>query len=259
MQWGGWFRKEIKTRRPEGPQDAHRRLGGHVVARVGVVPSRSRAGDIIQRSSVARSTRSSGSAPTTTRSSASTRSRSTTIRPAGRRAGRCSTRLPTGEMERPAGRVQEGRRGRGTGDHNHDDGALRPKNPEALLRLIAGGATVSLFPPEVIETIYAAAQEHYAGLIASNETFSKIYNPKGVQGPELPLPPGRRLPIRCDDAPPAAQIVGGAFPSAGRSAHRRDAPGQRDGRRGTMPRTSIPSAISYVAAIDACATGIPTR
>jgi len=27
----------------------------------------------------------------------------------------------------------------------------------------------------VIETIYAAAQEHYAGLIASNAAFAKIY------------------------------------------------------------------------------------
>ena len=34
---------------------------------------------------------------------------------------------------------------------------------------------ISVFPPEVIETIYAAAQEHYAGLIASNAAFAKIY------------------------------------------------------------------------------------
>jgi hypothetical protein len=28
---------------------------------------------------------------------------------------------------------------------------------------------------DVIETIYAAAQEHYAGLISSNEAFARIY------------------------------------------------------------------------------------
>ena len=65
------------------------------------------------------------------------------------------------------------------------------KNPEALLRLIAAGVDVSLFPPEVIETIYAAAQEHYAGLDRLQRDLREdLQFAKGVQGPELPLPPG---------------------------------------------------------------------
>ena len=36
---GGWFRKEIKSRRgPEGAEIPHRRLGGNVLAKLGVVP-----------------------------------------------------------------------------------------------------------------------------------------------------------------------------------------------------------------------------
>jgi TRAP-type mannitol/chloroaromatic compound transport system substrate-binding protein len=47
------------------------------------------------------------------------------------------------------------------------------KNPEALVRLVASGTTVSIFPTEVLEGIYAASQEHYAALIASNERLRR--------------------------------------------------------------------------------------
>ena len=60
------------------------------------------------------------------------------------------------------------------------------KNPDAMFRLVASGVQISVFPPDVIETrgnrldavhdvpIYAAAQEHCAGLISSNAAFAKI-------------------------------------------------------------------------------------
>jgi len=51
---------------------------------------------------------------------------------------------------------------------------LDAKNPDAMLRL-ASGVKISVFPPDVIETIYAAAQEHYAGLISSNEAIANSY------------------------------------------------------------------------------------
>jgi TRAP-type mannitol/chloroaromatic compound transport system substrate-binding protein len=47
------------------------------------------------------------------------------------------------------------------------------KNPDAMLRLVASGVQISACPPDVIETIYAASQEHDAGLISSNEAFAK--------------------------------------------------------------------------------------
>ena len=49
------------------------------------------------------------------------------------------------------------------------------KNSEALLRLVASGVNVSMFSPQVVQTMYGAAQDHYAGLIASNEAFAAIY------------------------------------------------------------------------------------
>ncbi len=50
------------------------------------------------------------------------------------------------------------------------------KNPEALSRLVAAGVKVSVFPREVIDTMYKASEELYGSLIASNPAFAKIYN-----------------------------------------------------------------------------------
>jgi TRAP-type mannitol/chloroaromatic compound transport system substrate-binding protein len=49
------------------------------------------------------------------------------------------------------------------------------KNSEALLRLVGSGVNVSVFAPQVVQAMYGAAQDHYAGLIASNEAFAAIY------------------------------------------------------------------------------------
>ena len=175
MQWGGWFRKEIKRSADlKGLKMRIAGLGGHASRAWASFPSRSRRATSIRRSSVARSTRSSTSAPTTTRSSASTRSRKYYYTPGWQEGGTLFHALANTEKWNalPAvfkKAVEVAATATTTTMMAHYD----TKNPEALLRLIAGGATVSLFPPEVIETIYAAAQEHYAGLIASNETFPR--------------------------------------------------------------------------------------
>jgi TRAP-type mannitol/chloroaromatic compound transport system substrate-binding protein len=49
------------------------------------------------------------------------------------------------------------------------------KNPEALARLLAAGVTVSVFPQDVITTMYGAAEDLYKSIIASNPAFAKIY------------------------------------------------------------------------------------
>jgi TRAP-type mannitol/chloroaromatic compound transport system substrate-binding protein len=49
------------------------------------------------------------------------------------------------------------------------------KNSEALLRLVSSGVNVSVFSPQIVQTMYGAAQEHYAGLMASNDAFATIY------------------------------------------------------------------------------------
>ena len=72
-QMGGWFRKEIKTRRrPQGSEDAHRRPGRRRDEPSSAwCRSRSPAATSIRRSRRARSMPPSGSVPMTTRSSAS--------------------------------------------------------------------------------------------------------------------------------------------------------------------------------------------
>ena len=83
-------------RRPEGPQDAHRRLRRPgAAASSASCRSRSPAATSTRRSRRAPSTPPNGSAPTTTRSSASTRSRPTTTIPASGKAARRSTSSST--------------------------------------------------------------------------------------------------------------------------------------------------------------------
>ena len=80
-QMFGWFRKELKTPKDlDGLKMRTAGFGGKVMAKLGVVRSRSPAATSIRRSSAARSMPANGSARTTTRSSASTRSPSTTTR-----------------------------------------------------------------------------------------------------------------------------------------------------------------------------------
>jgi TRAP-type mannitol/chloroaromatic compound transport system substrate-binding protein len=46
-------------------------------------------------------------------------------------------------------------------------------NAPALKRLIAGGAELRPFPPAVLEACWRAANEHYAEIAAANPTFKK--------------------------------------------------------------------------------------
>jgi len=49
-------------------------------------------------------------------------------------------------------------------------------NPPALKRLIVAGALLRPFPQEVLEGCYAAANQLYAELSASNPHFNKMYS-----------------------------------------------------------------------------------
>jgi TRAP-type mannitol/chloroaromatic compound transport system substrate-binding protein len=49
------------------------------------------------------------------------------------------------------------------------------RNPEALKRLIAGGAKVSYFPRDVMDAAYKASQELWTELVAKNPDFAAIY------------------------------------------------------------------------------------
>lgn len=49
------------------------------------------------------------------------------------------------------------------------------KNPPALKELVASGAKLQPFPPEVLQAFYDAANEVYAELDATNESWNKIW------------------------------------------------------------------------------------
>ena len=153
-QMGGWFRKEIKT--VDDLKGLKFRIGGFpgrviAEARRRAAAAR-RAATSIRRWRRASSTPPSGSAPMTTRSSASTRSRNTTTRPVGGRAARCSA---------PSSTSTSGTRCRRT--TRPSCATLRPTpttgcvakydlvNPPALKRLIANGAQLRAFSPEIME------------------------------------------------------------------------------------------------------------
>jgi TRAP-type mannitol/chloroaromatic compound transport system substrate-binding protein len=49
------------------------------------------------------------------------------------------------------------------------------KNPDALRKLIGGGAKVSIFPRDVMDATYKASQELWVELSAKNPDFAKIF------------------------------------------------------------------------------------
>jgi TRAP-type mannitol/chloroaromatic compound transport system substrate-binding protein len=177
MQWGGWFRKEIKsTADLKGLKMRIAGLAGSIVARVGIVPQQIAPGDIypaLERgaidaveyigpyddeklgfSKVAKYYYTPGWQEGGTLFHVIVNSAQwDSLPPLYKKAVEVSAQAATTSMLA------------------HYD----TKNPEALVRLVSSGTTLSVFPQEVLESIYAAAQEHYAGLVASNEAFGNIY------------------------------------------------------------------------------------
>ena len=134
-------------RRPQGPQDAHRRLRRRGAAASSAwCRSRSPAATSIPRWRRARSTRPNGSVRTTTRSSASTRSPSTTTTPAGGKAVPSSTSSSTRRRGTSCRRSTRRSLEAACGEANVDMVAKYDAlNPAALQRLVAGGAQLRPF------------------------------------------------------------------------------------------------------------------
>jgi TRAP-type mannitol/chloroaromatic compound transport system substrate-binding protein len=56
-------------------------------------------------------------------------------------------------------------------------GKYDAQNPDALKRLIAGGAILKPFSPEIMDACYKAAEQLYAETSAKNAKFKKVYEP----------------------------------------------------------------------------------
>jgi TRAP-type mannitol/chloroaromatic compound transport system substrate-binding protein len=50
------------------------------------------------------------------------------------------------------------------------------RNPEALKKLVGGGAVLRPYPQDVMEASFVAAEETYAELSASNPAFKKVHD-----------------------------------------------------------------------------------
>jgi TRAP-type mannitol/chloroaromatic compound transport system substrate-binding protein len=60
--------------------------------------------------------------------------------------------------------------------HNDMQAKYDARNPAALKRVIAGGAQLRPFPPEVMQACFKAAQEVYAETAAANPIFKKVHD-----------------------------------------------------------------------------------
>jgi TRAP-type mannitol/chloroaromatic compound transport system substrate-binding protein len=177
MQWGGWFRKEIKTVDDlKGLKMRIAGLAGSVVARVGVVPQQIAPGDIYPALERGAIDAVEYIGPYDDEKLGFAKIAKYYYTPGWQEGGTVFHALVNTEKWAslpPAYKkaIEVAAQATTTSMLAHYD----TKNPEALVRLVGAGVTLAVFPQEVIEAIYTASQEHYAGLLASNEAFANIY------------------------------------------------------------------------------------
>ena len=178
MQWGGWFRKEIKSVADlNGLKMRIAGLAGTIAARVGVVPQQIAPGDIypaLERGTidaveyigpyddeklgfhkVAQRYYSPGwQEGGTVFHAMFNLAKWNELPPLYKKAVEVAAQAATTDMLA------------------HYD----TKNPEALLRLVSSGVTVSLFPNDVLDKFYQEAEAYYKEITATNADFAKIFN-----------------------------------------------------------------------------------
>jgi TRAP-type mannitol/chloroaromatic compound transport system substrate-binding protein len=178
MQWGGWFKKEIRSVDDlRGLKMRIAGLAGNIAARVGVVPQQIAPGDIypaLERGTIDAveyigpyDDEKIGLHKVTTRyyspgwqeggtifHAVFNQAKFAELPPLYKKAVEIAAQAATLDMLA------------------HYDA----KNPEALLRLIAGGTTVSVFPNDVLMKIHEEAEGFYRGLVASNADFATMFN-----------------------------------------------------------------------------------
>ena len=178
MQWGGWFRKEIKTVDDlKGLKMRIAGLAGNIAARLGVVPQQIAPGDIYPALERGTIDAVEYIGPYDDEKLGFHKVAQRYYSPGWQEGGTVFHVLFNQQkfQELPASykRVIEIASQAATTDMMaHYDA----KNPEALLRLVAQGVTISLFPQEVLAKLSEEAEAFYKGLIASNAEFAKMFN-----------------------------------------------------------------------------------
>ena len=95
------------------------------------------------------------------------------------------------------------------------DGEVRCLNPAALKKLVAGGAQLRPFPQDVLEACFNAANETYAEITANNADFKKVLRAMKAFRADVSLAAGLGIPLRQLHDGAAAQegaVEGGNLP-----------------------------------------------
>ncbi len=178
MQWGGWFRKEIKSSEDlKGLKMRIAGLAGQVAAKAGIVTQQLAPGDIYPALERGVIDAVEYIGPYDDEKLGFNRVAGFYYTPGWQEGGTVFHTLYNTEkwnalppLYKKA--IEVAAQATTTSMLAHYD----TKNPEALSRLVAAGVKVSVFPREVIDTMYKASEELYGSLIASNPAFAKIYN-----------------------------------------------------------------------------------
>lgn len=178
MQWGGWFKKEIKSIDDlRGLKMRIAGLAGNIAARVGVVPQQIAPGDIypaLERGTIDAveyigpyDDEKLGLHKVAQRYYAPGWQEGGTIFHAVFNQAKFAELPPLYKKA-----IEIAAQAVTTDMLAHYDA----RNPEALMRLIGAGVTVSIFPNEVLAKIYEEAEAFYKGIVASNPDFATMFN-----------------------------------------------------------------------------------
>ena len=178
-QMGGWFRKEIKTVKDlEGLKFRIGGFAGQVLTKLGVVPQQIAGGDIYPALEKGTIDAAEWVGPYDDEKLGFNKVAKYYYYPGWWEGGaQLSTLINTNQWNSlPAGYktiletacAEAGQ---------WITGKYDAQNPDALKRLLAGGAQLRGFSQEIMDASYKAAQELYAETVAKNEKFKKVYEP----------------------------------------------------------------------------------
>jgi TRAP-type mannitol/chloroaromatic compound transport system substrate-binding protein len=178
MQWGGWFRKDIKSVADlNGLKMRIAGLAGTIAARVGIVPQQIAPGDIYPALERGTIDAVEYIGPYDDEKLGFQKVAQRYYSPGWQEGGTVFHAMfnlaKWNELPPLYKKVVEVAAQAATTDMlAHYD----TKNPEALMRLVAQGVTISLFPPEVLDRLYQEAEAYYKEVTAANADFAKIFN-----------------------------------------------------------------------------------
>lgn len=178
MQWGGWFKKEIKSIEDlRGVKMRIAGLAGNIAARVGVVPQQIAPGDIYPALERGTIDAVEYIGPYDDEKLGLHKVTQHYYSPGWQEGGTIfHTVFNQGKFAELPPLYKKAIEIAAQAVNNDMLAHYDAKNPEALLRLIGAGVNISIFPHEVLTKIYEEAEGFYKGIVGSNESFAAMFN-----------------------------------------------------------------------------------